>query len=95
MKQSLLWIPIGKPVEWNDELVKVDPVPYKGKKPTRLWTLFEELYSNKRPNLPFKPVHHQNAFIEDYIHDYDIKDGFLRYYSRVSSGGNWVLLEFE
>ena len=95
MKQSLLWIPIGKPFDPdNNTLLKVDPIPYKGEKPKRLWTLYEELYSNVRPILPYQPIHHFNAFIEDYVHDWDIRNGFLYYYSRVSGGGTWALLEF-
>ena len=91
-KQSLIWIPLGKPI--NEDHYKVDPIPYKGEKPKKLWTLYEELYSNRRPQLPYKPVHLVNAFLEDYVHDWDINNGFLHYYSRVTNGGNWALLEF-
>lgn len=94
LRQELLWIPLGKPVEGHDSILRVEPIPYTGKKPDRLWTLYEELYSNKKPELPYKPEHLKNAFLEDYVYDWDINNGFLHYYSRVTNGGNWALLEF-
>lgn len=95
MRQSLLWIPIGKPFGPDDSLfLRIDPIPYKGEKPKRLWTLYEDVYSNVRPILPYHPVHNFNAFLEDYMHSWNIFNGYLDYYSHISNGGTWALLEF-
>ena len=94
IKQQLIWIPIGKPINEDSDIIKVDPIPYSGKKPQKLWTLFDELYSNKKPQLPYKPIYNINAYIESYVHDWDIRNNHLFYYSRNSNGGTWALLEF-
>lgn len=70
-------------------------VKYRGAKPKHLWTLFREQDESKKPELPFKPVHHHNAFIEDRIHDYEFRNGELQYFSHVADKPVWILLEFE
>lgn len=70
-------------------------VEYSGPKPKHLWTLFMEIDESKKPELPIVPVHHKNAFIEDFLHDYNIRGGKLYYYSRVTDRPLWILLEFE
>jgi hypothetical protein len=96
LKQELIWIPIGKPYDDNDtEKVKIAPILYNGEKPKYLWTLINEVYSNKKPQLPIKPIHFENAFLESYIHDWDIVENYIHYNSSASYGGNWILLEFE
>jgi len=50
---------------------------------------------NKPPELPYIPVHLKNAFLEDRVHDWDIVQGYFRYYSRISEGDIWILLELE
>jgi hypothetical protein len=92
MKQELLWIPIGR--DLGGESLVCDPVPYAGKKPSKVWTLFMEEDPDKKPELPYHPAHLQNAFIEDWLHDWDLVGGMFKYYSRVSEGGVWLLLEF-
>jgi len=90
-----LWIPEGREVDGLD-IKKVNPVIYNfKKKPIRLWSLVRESDRRRKPELPIEPVHLENAFLEDRIHDWDINKGYLRYYSRVSEGGLWILLEFE
>ena len=60
---------------------------------TRVWTLYANDKENP-PALPFGPVHNYNAFLEDHIHDWRLESGRLRYYSRVTEGGCWLLLEY-
>ena len=73
------------------------PIPFA--QPTRIWTLFGQTADHIPPDLPFVPVHHQNAFLEERIHDYDIDVRDEKYYlnwgSRVSEGGHWLLLEYD
>lgn len=91
MRQELIYIP---------EHVGPDPT---GKRsavcsghPKRVWTLFAQMGKpDEPPALPIVPKHHLNAFIEDRTHDWDVRNGRLIYYSRVSSGGCWLLLEYE
>ena len=63
------------------------------KKPARLWTILVQ----GEVVLPFFPVHHANAFLEDETHDWSWKDGTIRYYSRVADpeeGPVRVLVEY-
>jgi hypothetical protein len=66
-------------------------------KPWRVWTLMgpDVMDETKVPELPIVPRHNRNAFLEDHIHDWDVRDGRLVYYSRISEGGCWLLLEFK
>ncbi len=67
------------------------PVPVEEIK--RVWTLYHYTDAAKPPVLPFLPVHHHNAFLEDYVHDWNIRNGMFRYGSRVTTKPVWVLLE--
>jgi len=76
---------------------------------TSLWTLYDEKLmwdSCKFNPMTGKPVetlddlalqHFKGVFIEDYIHDWSIKNGKLNYYSRVVGQGENVkiLIEYE
>jgi hypothetical protein len=86
MRQIPLWVP--KPVK-----VMRPRVEYAGTKPFRLWTLFTHTDQMCPPQLPFTPVHRENAFLEDYVHDWTIQDDVIVYASRVSDGDVWILLE--
>jgi len=70
-------------------------VAYNGPEPDRIWTLYLHTDQNSPPSLPFRAYHHQNAFLEDKAHDWNIRDRVLNYFSRASEGGNWLLLEFK
>lgn len=61
--------------------------------PIRLWTLIGALDKANPPKLPITPVHRENAFHEDKIHDWNWRAGKLRYYTRVMDRSCWVLLE--
>lgn len=84
-KKTFLWVPAGH------ARIKV---PYSGPVPKRLWTLFMYFDENQLPSDSIYPRHNVNAFLEDRIHDWDVRNGALHYYSRISQGGNWLLLEF-
>jgi hypothetical protein len=85
LRQEILWIPEGRSVP------RPDPVMTGAD--TRVWTLFTHLDPKVMPELPFVPVHHHNAFLEDYIHDWNHTNGNFRYYSRAMDSGVWVLIE--
>lgn len=67
----------------------------------RLWTLFQpkaawgrlEQEKDEPPALPIVPVHGENAFLEDRMHNWNIRSGQLHYYSRIANGPVWVLME--
>lgn len=59
-------------------------------KPRRLWTILGE----GEIKLPFTPIHHETAFLEDETHDWSWKKGVLRYYSRVAEPPVRVLAEY-
>ena len=61
-------------------------------KPYRVWSLYETDPA-KRPELPMTPHHHYNAFLEDYVHDWNYGNGKL-HYSRVALDSLWILCEF-
>ncbi len=80
--------------------MKAAPVPC-AEKPTRIWTLFREETESKPPALPIIPVHMENAFLEDHVHDWNWhgklgpRPAQLDYYSRVSDRPVWILLEYD
>lgn len=92
-RQLLLW---AKPRVASPEYIGGKPIiiPYNDEQPKYLWTLYSQTDRHNKPKLPYTPEHHRNAFLESRIHDYEIKNGNLHYYSRVSDGGVWLLLEF-
>jgi len=63
-------------------------------KPSRVWTLFRHTDENEPPELPIVPSHFHNAFLEDYVHDWKWRNGKFRYFSRVTEGPVWLLLEY-
>lgn len=83
-KQKVLWI------DQTSGLISHD----LSLKPTRVWTLVYEKDENKVPSLPIHPVHDANAFLEDEVHDWNWRRRKFRYYSRVTSGKVWILLEY-
>ena len=96
--QQLLWIPLA--VEYDDGRKIVAPIDVnftEKERPRLLWMLYKHEDINNPPELPYFPKHLHNAFLEDYVHDWNIygDNKKLKYYSRVSNGGHWVLLEFE
>lgn len=79
------WVPESRLVEF--------PGPERTGANTRVWTLYTHENPDVRPELPYTPVHHTNAFLEDYVHDWTHRGGFLRYGSRASEGKVWILVE--
>lgn len=91
MRQTLLYIP---------EHEGPDPTGIRSaeclEQPKRVWTLFAQMGKpDEPPALPIVPRHHHNAFLEDHYHDWDVRKGRLVYFSRVTNGGCWVLLEYD
>lgn len=83
--QEVYWIPKDRKVSITDQ----------GKRPFRVWTLFLETDPDKKPSLPITPSHRGNAFLEDYVHDWNIERGnVLRYYSRAIQDSVWILVEY-
>ncbi len=93
MKQKLLWIPAGETEGYVVPKCAAIELPKEGK-PDRLWSLHHDVDCELPPELPFKPRHHRNAFLEDHIHDWNIRDGKL-VYSGILGYGGWLLLEYK
>lgn len=55
------------------------PLAPEGRPLVRVWTVID---ADKV--LELGPVHNVSAFLEDAIHDYQVRDGQLHYYSRVT-----------
>jgi len=94
MEQKLFYLPEG--IDVGAQFKKV-AVEFPHSKPKKLWALFGYTDQAKPPELPYAPVHHENAFIMDYIHDYDFFEEkgktFIKYHGS-EDGGFWLLLEF-
>lgn len=88
MRQEVFYFP------HENELGKAAPSVEMKDEPTRVWTLFTG-DPDKPPALPIKPVHNQNAFLEDRVHDWNWGNGRFRYGSRVAKGKVWLLLEYD
>lgn len=89
--QEALYIPEGSEVGGHPAVAW----PWLGRpRPKRVWTLL----SSEKPELPIVPRHHHNAFLETYVHDWDLTGGadccVFHYHSRLSGGGVWLLLEW-
>jgi hypothetical protein len=74
-------------------------VPLPLGRPKKIWTLFRHEAESDSPSLPFRPVHRVNAFLEDYVHDWNdvfVEPGKveLDYFSRVVDRPVWLLLEY-
>lgn len=88
---------IRQEVHWVPENRRV----FMGHKehPYRVWTLYPHTDPNVRPELPITPVHHHNAFLEDYVHDWKMwpdaqRVPYLKYASRAIDNCVWILVEF-
>jgi hypothetical protein len=93
MKQKLLWLPPGIDTGATHKKCMVE---YLGPEPDRLWILPEYRAKELKPRLPYTPVHHHNAFLEDKMHDWSIRGRFLKYHGVLATEGSvWLLLEFK
>ena len=88
MRQVLLYFP------HSIELGKRTPSVELAEKPSRVWTLAGK-DPDVPPSLPISPVHGWGCFLEDFVHDWNWRKGQFHYASRVSSGQQWLLLEYE
>lgn len=81
---------VSREVVWVPESRKL---PIEGDRLSlRVWTILGATDPNEKPE-PFVPVHLENAFMEDRVHDWDLKGGVLSYYSRIWGGETWILVE--
>lgn len=91
--QQVIWIP------WDNTVKNFTggrPAPVLlASKPSRLYTIIGAQDEAVKPGLPISPVHLSNVFCEDIVHDWNWRDGVLRYFSRVMDRGTWVLVEFD
>lgn len=94
MKQILVWI--DDAVDTGAMMPSYQPIdlPEEGK-PHRVWTLYCHTDKSKKPELPITPVHHKNAFLEDYIHDWSVHGNKFRFATRVTDKGVWLLFEYK
>lgn len=93
-KQILVWIDDAK--DEGTIAPKFSPIdlPEEGV-PSRVWTLFKHVDKDNKPELPFVPTHHENAFLEDRVHDWDVRNDQFHYYTRVTAKGCWLLFEYR
>lgn len=93
-KQVLIWSGDVVPSK-NPDGVVFPKIPFDQGEIKKLYTLFNESDVNKKPSLPIVPVHLENCFIEDKVHDWqqDIDAKNIHYYSRITGQGVWLLLE--
>lgn len=93
MRQVLIFIKFGE--QGTRICAPAIPVPVEGR-PRRVWTMFMYCDESEPPTLPIVPVHRVNAFMEDYVHDWDVdRNNNFRYYSRITDEPVWVLLEYD
>ena len=91
-KQKVIWI------KWVPDSSRItggvfEPMKLKIK-PLRVYTLFNETTKSRKPKLPITPVHRENCFYEDWIHDWNFHNGQFRYYTRVMDCSVWILVEY-
>ncbi len=91
MERKAVWVPPGV---YRGYTYHMAPIPYDGPVPDRLWSMYAWTDPGVPPPLGQSPSHLTGAFLEDHNHDWIIRDGHLHYYSRVTKGGLWLLLEF-
>lgn len=71
-------------------------VPWRENQVARVWTLYHHTDQSAPPSLPYQPQHRVNAFMEDYVHDWNIDhQGKFRYAGRVTDEPVWVLVELK
>lgn len=94
-KQILLYIDFHPKDDRPVRQAKPYPVDFQESDVHHVWTLYHHQDRDKPPELPFYPVHHKNAFSEDYMHDWNIHQGKFRYGSRVTDEPVWVMVEMK
>lgn len=75
---------------------KYSPIdlPEEGE-PNRVWTLYQNLDKDNEPEFPFEPKHLKNAFLEDKVHDWNVRGGKFHFATRVTDTGVWLLFEYD
>lgn len=95
-KQVLLFIEFGHAEGRPYAPAIPQQVPFKKSDVQQVWTLCQYRDKAAPPALPYTPVHGLNAFVEDFMHDWNIdsKRAF-RYGSRITDSPVWVLVELK
>jgi hypothetical protein len=94
VRQEVLWM-TWEEIPSLPSKGKFKPVPLAGlKEPNRVWTLYHETDFSKTPLLPINPVHNHNAFLEDWMHDWNVHGDKFFYFTRIMGRGVWVLFEY-
>ncbi len=94
-KKVLVWMPKG--IDKEGVPVKVCPtipLPPEGK-PDRVWTVYGFCNPLIKPPVTMTPIHLDGSFLEDYLHDWNVRNNNFIYRSRVSDGGSWLLFEYK
>lgn len=90
----------------NVSQIPIEELPFEGKKIQRIWTILDEnllrsgikeethpYYQAKLDEIPLR--HGVNVFLEDPLHDWQIRNGVFCYYSRIVEKGQQVDLLVE
>lgn len=96
LKQLLLWIP------WREDpryglggIFEKVPIQLTERQIKKVWTLYRYTDQNLPPPLPYLAVHNHNAWLEDFMHDWSIRQGQFHYGTRIMDRSVWVLIEYE
>ncbi len=86
LRQEVHWVPESREVTLSSP-----------NRPFRVWTLYGEGRNDPGtpPVLPIAPIHLRGAFLEDFLHDWNMRGTTLRYYSRVMQDNVWILVEYK
>lgn len=71
------------------------PVDFTAKNVESVWTLASHQNPKLPPALPLYPIHGHGAFLEDYRHDWTVRDGNFIYRSRLTDRPVWVLVKLK
>jgi hypothetical protein len=92
-RQLLLWIPFA--TKGSASIARPVPVDFTAKEVESVWTLTSSRNPSITPVLPLHPVHGRGAFLEDYMHDWTVRDGSFVYRSRITDQPTWVLVQLK
>lgn len=94
-RQRLLFIKFQPAATFSGTRAVPIPVDFDESEVARVWTLLGETDQANPPALPFVPMHGRNAFLEDWMHDWNIITGKFHYGSRIADHDVWVLVEMK
>lgn len=94
------WVPESRVVPMSRPPTRIQTVlPHEQHDPQTgaLVRFVDPKDQSTKPVIPFAVVHNYTVFFEDETHDWiwDVKEGGVRYYSRIVEHGIWIRAEFE